>query len=193
MAINLLISFLAVIISITIHEFFHALVADKLGDPTPRAYGRLSLNPMAHIDPIGTILLPLFGAFSGFPVIGWAKPTPIDPYNFKNPRQGEIIVSLAGPFSNFLLAFLASLFPSQITFIISTVSLYLGIFNLIPIPPLDGSKILLNLLPVDETAKIESTFNRYSYLFIILLLLSGILSKIIQPIFSFLINLLYQF
>lgn len=191
MTINLLISLLAVIISITIHEFFHAFAADKLGDPTPRAYGRLSLNPMAHIDPLGTILLPLFGAISGFPVIGWAKPTPIDPFNFQNPRKGEIIVSLAGPLSNFLLAFLVSLFPNQITFTISTVSLYLGIFNLIPIPPLDGSKILLNLLPVDEAAKIESSFDRYGYFFIILLLVSGLLSKIIQPIFSFLINLLY--
>ncbi len=191
MTINLLISLLAVIISITIHEFFHAFAADKLGDPTPRAYGRLSLNPMAHIDPLGTILLPLFGAISGFPVIGWAKPTPIDPFNFQNPRKGEIIVSLAGPLSNFLLAFLVSLFPNQITFTISTVSLYLGIFNLIPVPPLDGSKILLNLLPVDEAAKIESSFDRYGYFFIILLLISGLLSKIIQPIFSFLINLLY--
>lgn len=191
MTINLLISLLAVIISITIHEFFHAFAADKLGDPTPRAYGRLSLNPMAHIDPLGTILLPLFGAISGFPVIGWAKPTPIDPFNFQNPRKGEIIVSLAGPLSNFLLAFLVSLFPNQITFTISTVSLYLGIFNLIPVPPLDGSKILLNLLPVDEAAKIESSFDRYGYFFIILLLVSGLLGKIIQPIFSFLINLLY--
>lgn len=191
MTINLLISLLAVIISITIHEFFHAFAADKLGDPTPRAYGRLSLNPMAHIDPLGTILLPLFGAISGFPVIGWAKPTPIDPFNFQNPRKGEIIVSLAGPLSNFLLAFLVSLFPNQITFTISTVSLYLGIFNLIPVPPLNGSKILLNLLPVDEAAKIESSFDRYGYFFIILLLVSGLLGKIIQPIFSFLINLLY--
>ena len=191
MTINLLISLLAVIISITIHEFFHAFAADKLGDPTPRAYGRLSLNPMAHIDPLGTILLPLFGAISGFPVIGWAKPTPIDPFNFQNSRKGEIIVSLAGPLSNFLLAFLVSLFPNQITFTISTVSLYLGIFNLIPVPPLDGSKILLNLLPVDEAAKIESSFDRYGYFFIILLLVSGLLGKIIQPIFSFLINLLY--
>jgi len=173
------------------HEFCHALAADKLGDPTPRAYGRLTLNPIAHVDPIGTILLPLFGALSGFPVIGWAKPTPIDPYNFKNPRRDETIVAFAGPLSNFILAFLLSLFHSSFATYVGNISLFLGIFNLLPIPPLDGSKILLNLLPVDEAAKIEASFERYGYLLIALLLISGLLSKIIYPIFYFLSNLLY--
>ncbi len=186
-----LLSVFSLIIVISLHEFCHALAADKLGDPTPRAYGRLTLNPKAHIDPIGTLLLPLFGALSGFPVIGWAKPTPIDPYNFKNPRRDETFVALAGPLSNFLLAFFLSLFNSSFATYVGNISLFLGIFNLLPIPPLDGSKILLNLLPVDEAAKIEASFERYGYLLIALLLISGLLSKIIYPIFSFFSNLLY--
>ncbi len=186
-----LLSILSLIIVISLHEFCHALAADKLGDPTPRAYGRLTLNPKAHIDPIGTILLPFFGALSGFPVIGWAKPTPIDPYNFKNPRRDETIVALAGPLSNFLLAFFLSLFNSSFATYVGNISLFLGIFNLLPIPPLDGSKILLNLLPVDQAAKIEASFEHYGYLLIALLLISGLLSKIIYPIFYFASNLLY--
>jgi len=186
-----LLSVFSLIIVISLHEFCHALAADKLGDPTPRAYGRLTLNPLAHIDPIGTILLPLIGVISGFPVIGWAKPTPIDPYNFKNPRRDEIIVALAGPLSNFILAISLSLFHSSLATYVGNISLFLGIFNLLPIPPLDGSKILLNLLPVDEATKIEASFERYSYLLIALLLISGLLSNIIYPIFSFFSNLLY--
>lgn len=186
-----LLSVFSLIIVISLHEFCHALAADKLGDPTPRAYGRLTLNPLAHIDPIGTILLPLIGVISGFPVLGWAKPTPIDPYNFKNPRRDETIVALAGPFSNFILAISLSLFHSSFATYVGNISLFLGIFNLLPIPPLDGSKILLNLLPVDEADKIEASFERYGYLLIALLLISGLLSKIIYPIFSFFSNLLY--
>ncbi|HNY04513.1 MAG TPA: site-2 protease family protein [Candidatus Woesebacteria bacterium] len=186
-----LLSVFSLVIVISMHEFCHALAADKLGDPTPRAYGRLTLNPIAHVDPIGTILLPLFGALSGFPVIGWAKPTPIDPYNFKNPRRDETIVAFAGPLSNFILAFLLSLFHSSFATYVGNISLFLGIFNLLPIPPLDGSKILLNLLPVDEAAKIEASFEHYGYLLIALLLISGLLGKIIYPIFYFVSNLLY--
>jgi len=186
-----LISVFSLILIISVHEFFHALAADKLGDPTPRAYGRLTLNPLAHIDPLGTILLPLIGALSGFPVIGWAKPIPIDPYNFKNPRRDETIVAFSGPLSNFILAFLLSLFRMEITNYIGSISLFLGIFNLLPIPPLDGSKILLNLLPVDQATKIEASFDQYGYLLIALLLISGLLGKIIYPIFRFASSLLY--
>ncbi|MFA6007780.1 MAG: site-2 protease family protein, partial [Candidatus Shapirobacteria bacterium] len=153
-----LISVIALIIVISIHEFCHALAADKLGDPTPRAYGRLTLNPLAHIDPLGTIILPLFSVLTGLPVLGWAKPTPIDPYNFRHPRRDEIFVALAGPLSNFLLAFIFSRFPGSIAYFITSLSLYLGIFNLFPIPPLDGSKILLNILPLDTSLKLQEAF-----------------------------------
>lgn len=187
----LLTSILALIVSISLHEFFHALAADKLGDPTPRAYGRLTINPLAHIDPIGTVLIPLIGALSGLPVIGWAKPTPIDPYNFKNPRRDEIIVSLAGPFSNFLLAFIFPKINHPISFTFVTISLILGIFNLLPFPPLDGSKVLLNLLPVDSAHKWSEAFEKYGQFLIILLLFSGLLSRLMSPILTFLLQLLY--
>ena len=187
----LITSILALIISISLHEFCHALAADKLGDPTPRAYGRLTLNPLAHIDPVGTVLIPLIGTLSGLPVIGWAKPTPIDPYNFQNPRRDEVIVALAGPLSNFLLAFLFSRIhhPLSVTFVVT--SLVLGIFNLLPLPPLDGSKILLNLLPLESAHRWQQALEQYGHLLIILLLFSGLLSRIMNPILAFCLKLLY--
>jgi Zn-dependent protease len=175
---------LSLLIAITVHEFCHALAADKLGDPTPRAYGRLSLNPLVHLDLLGTLML-FIARF------GWGKPVPIDPYNFRHPRRDETIVALAGPLSNFLLAFIFSRFPGNLTFILTYTNLYLGIFNLFPIPPLDGSKILLNILPIDTAIKIETAFERYGFVLIALLIVSGLLTRLLSPIFSFGLNLLY--
>lgn len=172
-----LIPFLCLIIAITIHEFFHALAADKLGDPTPRSFGRLSLNPLAHADPFGTFLLPLMSAFTGIPTIGWAKPVPIDPYNFRHPKRDETIVSLAGPLSNLFLAvvcsFLLRLFSpliliGNIFFYLILINTSLFVFNLLPIPPLDGSKVFLNLLPPQSYAKWSEAFDHYG---IVLLLI----------------------
>lgn len=174
---NRLIPFLCLIIAITIHEFFHALAADKLGDPTPRSFGRLSLNPLAHADPFGTFLLPLMSAFTGIPTIGWAKPVPIDPFNFQHPKKDEIIVSLAGPLSNLSLtlicSFLVRFFPplslaGNIFFYLILINVSLFIFNLLPIPPLDGSKVFLNLLSPQSYAKWSETFDHYG---IVLLLI----------------------
>lgn len=175
---------ISLLIAITIHEFFHALAADKLGDPTPRAYGRLTINPLAHLDLLGTLMM--FIAH-----FGWGKPVPIDPYNFRNPRRDEIIVSLAGPFSNFLLAFIFSHFPGSLAYILTYTNLYLGIFNLLPIPPLDGSKVLLNLLPQETAINTEHVFERYGFILIALLIVSGLLPQILNPIFSFGLRLLY--
>ncbi|HWS49026.1 MAG TPA: site-2 protease family protein [Candidatus Methanoperedens sp.] len=175
---------ISLLIAITIHEFFHALAADKLGDPTPRAYGRLTLNPLAHLDLLGTLMM--FIAH-----FGWGKPVPIDPYNFRHPRRDEIIVSLAGPLSNFLLAIIFSRFPGSLAYILTYTNLYLGIFNLFPIPPLDGSKILLNLLPQETSINIEHAFERYGFILIALLIVSGLLTRILNPIFSFGLHLLY--
>ncbi|HBP51009.1 MAG: Peptidase M50 [Candidatus Shapirobacteria bacterium GW2011_GWF1_38_23] len=175
---------ISLLVAITIHEFCHALAADKLGDPTPRAYGRLTLNPLAHLDPLGTLIL-LVARF------GWGKPVPIDPYNFRHPRRDEIIVALAGPLSNFLLAFIFSRIPGTLTYILTYTNLYLGIFNLFPIPPLDGSKVLLNLLPLDTAIKIESAFEHYGFILIALLIVSGLLTSLLNPIFSFGLRLLY--
>jgi Zn-dependent protease len=200
-----LISILCLILSITIHEFCHALAADYLGDPTPRSNGRLTLNPLAHADPIGTFLLPLFGALSGIPVIGWAKPVPIDPFNFRHPKRDEIIVSLAGPASNLLTAIIVSLLirflpiNSQIIFYIGyllvLINVSLSIFNLIPIPPLDGSHIFLNLLPENSRLKWEEAFSRYGFILLVLIIFfpignKSILNSIISPATSWILSFL---
>lgn len=144
---------LALLVAAPLHEVAHAYAADRLGDPTPRRLGRLTLNPIAHLDPLGTILLLVFG-------LGWAKPVPIDPGNFPNWRRGLIVVAAAGPLANVILALLFGLpFKLGLLTPVSPFSLgellltlviinaVLAIFNLIPVPPLDGSKILIGLLP----------------------------------------------
>ncbi|MEA3248848.1 MAG: site-2 protease family protein [Patescibacteria group bacterium] len=156
-----LVALAALLISLSTHEYCHALVAYYLGDHTAKNAGRLTLNPIAHIDPVGTILVPLIGAVSGFPVIGWAKPVPFNPYNLKYGKWGPVMVALAGPISNFLMAgiYLLLLRLAVVTFLMSSsnllvlfltllvmVNVVLGIFNFIPVPPLDGSKLLHALL-----------------------------------------------
>ena len=199
-----LIPFLCLIIAITIHEFFHALAADKLGDPTPRSFGRLSLNPLAHADLFGTFLLPLMSTFTGIPTIGWAKPVPIDPYNFRHPRRDEIIVSLAGPLSNLSLAFICSFllrFFSPLTlagnifFFLFLINVSLFIFNLLPIPPLDGSKVFLNLLPPESYVKWSEAFDRYGIVLLLLFVflpVSGgrsLINLIMLPAIRFILSL----
>jgi Zn-dependent protease len=200
-----IISILCLILAITVHEFCHALAADFLGDPTPRSMGRLTLNPLAHADPIGTFLLPLMSALSGIPTIGWAKPVPIDPFNFRNPKRDEIITSLAGPLSNLSLAIITSLFlrflpinssiTSYILYIFILINISLAIFNLIPIPPLDGSHIFLNLLPDKSRLKWEEAFAQYGFILLILLIFfplgrQSILASIISPPINLILKLL---
>jgi len=199
-----LILFLCLIVAITIHEFFHSLAADKLGDPTPRSFGRLSLNPLAHADPIGTFLLPLMSAFTGIPTIGWAKPVPIDPFNFRHPKKDEIIVSLAGPLSNLSLAIISSLFirflsysfVSVVFYYLILINISLFVFNLLPIPPLDGSKVFLNLLSPQSQAKWSEAFDHYGFIllliFVFLPLGNGYspISLIMSPIVKFIFQLL---
>jgi Zn-dependent protease len=143
---------------VTVHEFAHAYVADRLGDPTPRAHGRLTLNPLAHLDLVGTLLILLVG-------FGWAKPVPITPANFTNWRRDTVIVAVAGPLANVTLLFAVGipfklgllraygLGAEPISVLLLTmmqINAMLAVFNLIPIPPLDGSKILLGLLPPEQ-------------------------------------------
>src|SRR5665213_1712838 len=145
-----------VIFSAIIHEVMHGVAADRLGDPTARYAGRLTLNPLVHLDPFGSVILPLFLALSGSPIFfGWAKPVPYNPYNLRPGRFSEAIVAGAGPASNAVIAILAGLiirlgaFPrgTEPIFLIVVVNVMLCIFNLIPVPPLDGSKVLEALLP----------------------------------------------
>jgi len=194
---------IAILLGLTIHEFSHALVADYLGDPTAKYAGRLSLNPLRHLDPIGTILLLIFLFTLGLG-FGWGKPVPVNPYNLKH-RHGELLVSLAGPFSNFLLAILVvvllAVFPPALTagwsqdffnlfYVIILVNVMLGIFNLLPIPPLDGSKILFELLPAGQS-EIRNTLERYGWVILIAVILFGIslLGSIALYVYQALVNL----
>lgn len=199
----LLLTLPAVIIAITFHEFAHAWAADKLGDDTPRMQGRLNLNPMNHIDPIGFMLL----MFAGF---GWGKPVQINPRNFnRNVRmdKGEAIVSLAGPLMNFVLAIISAFalgaiyMYSSAEFFFSTtgniiyillqqilaINIGLGVFNLIPLPPLDGSKIFINYLPYNARRWVIEHGHIFYYIFLAIWLF-GLASIIISPI----IRLIYD-
>ena len=195
---SLVLTLPAVLIAITFHEYAHAFAADRLGDDTPRRQGRLTLNPLAHLDPVGSIML----VFAGF---GWGKPVEINPRNFNRTvsmSKGEAIVSIAGPIMNFILAFVFSIIsvaiikfaPSFlftqlgsiiITLLQVTVSINvgLGVFNLIPLPPLDGSKVLSHFLPYSA----KDWFARYSqvfYIVFVVLWITGIAGDIISPIIS---------
>jgi Zn-dependent protease len=194
-----LILILIFLFAVTIHEFSHGFVANMLGDPTPKLAGRLTLNPIAHLDPIGT-LLPLLLIFSGSPMVfGWAKPVPINPYNFKDPARGEMLVSFAGPFSNFLSAWIAAMLirfiPIHIMMtgitasVISSfilVNIALAVFNLIPVPPLDGSHILEPFIPYD----FRRMFEQYGFFILIFILIFPPTSDLLFYVINFLFRLM---
>lgn len=181
----------AMLLSLSFHEAAHALAASLKGDDTAKSEGRLTLNPMAHIDPIGTILLPLIGALASLPVIGWAKPVPVRLAGLKNPRMANLQVSLAGPASNLLLAFvcLAAVMVHQATGVpekgtllypfidllvaMVTVNVFLAFFNLIPIPPLDGAAMITSLLPIRWAEKYEEHVAPYGYFILLMIVISG--------------------
>jgi len=184
----------ALFVSITVHEFLHAWTANYLGDPTAKAMGRVSLNPIAHIDPIGTIVLPLIMALTTGFVFGWAKPVQINPNNFKNYRVGQALTAIAGPLANLIMIFIFTgiykLLPESGLFslfliILIELNVVLMVFNLIPVPPLDGSKLLYMILPFETIRKLEI----YGP-FILLPLLIFFGGTIIFPIISFILNLL---
>ncbi|MCJ7646761.1 site-2 protease family protein [bacterium] len=192
--------------AIVIHESAHAWMASRCGDNTAKYAGRITLNPLPHIDPIGTIIFPLLLILSRSPfVIGWAKPVPINPYNFNNPRADLVRVGVSGPLSNIGLAILSSLLvwifsylpigelriSVLVILLFSTlINLLLAVFNLIPIPPLDGSQILSGLLPPHMAMRYRM-IAPFGFVIILLLLLTGLLWGIILPIVQFLYNLLF--
>ncbi len=185
-----------ILFALTIHEYCHAWTANRLGDPTARLQGRLSLNPIAHLDLFGTICFVLAG-------FGWGKPVPVNPYNFKNPRKGDMLVSFAGPASNFISAFVLGIIfrlvyefgilPSYLNMMLLfsiRISLLLAFFNLIPLFPLDGSHILKGLLPYEYVASYEN-LSRYSPFILLGLVILGqqggvsILGSILGPPVNF--------
>ena len=187
---------LALIIAIDIHEFAHAFPADRLGDPTPRSQGRLSLNPLAHLDPIGTLMLLVFH-------FGWGKPVQFDPYNLSNPRRDAAVISLAGPVTNLLLAIITSILikfipiPNGFMIIpvaIITLNISLAIFNLVPIHPLDGAKILEGILPRDLAYEYGEVMRQYGTFILIFMILpvfgTSPIQSLIIPIINFLSRLL---
>lgn len=201
---------LPVLLSVTLHEAAHALVADKLGDKTARMLGRLSLNPFRHVDPFGTLIVPLLiGALTNFQfVFGWAKPVPINWGALRNPRRDIALVAAAGPLSNLFMALcwagllkILSIFeptPNNITlFVLLTaqagmaINIILAALNLLPLPPLDGGRILRSLLPPKHTLWLDS-IEPYGMLILILLMVTGLLSSILMPIVNLSYNLIFS-
>jgi len=172
------------LIAITLHEFAHAFVADLLGDNTPRSNGRVSLNPLDHLDPIGTVVIVVSSLSGG--LFGWGKPVPINPNNFRNLRRDSSLVSIAGPFMNIVLACASALLlrinafhqpigsPIEALLIVSTkLNVVLFLFNLIPIAPLDGSRLLSNALPSDKAIAYDKLMSQYGFFFLVLLMVLG--------------------
>lgn len=181
---------LPVLFAITLHEAAHGWVANKLGDPTARLLGRISANPLKHIDPMGTVIVPLaLVLLSGF-VIGWAKPVPVDPRHFRQPLLDMALVAIAGPASNFIMACLWALLivlaPAGSLLIAMgqagiTINIILMVLNLFPIPPLDGGRVLAGLLP-KSLALVFIRVEPYGMMIILVLLFTGVLGKIMWPL-----------
>jgi Zn-dependent protease len=212
---SIVLSLFVLLFAITIHEASHGWSAMKMGDPTAYAAGRVTLNPLAHIDPIGTVILPIILVVFGLPAFGWAKPVPVNPYNLRHPRRDNLWISLAGPAANLSAAaaalvlirvlrilrpgvtgflqsffFLKQTFPrgffpleglALLLFYVVLVNTYLAVFNLIPIPPLDGSGILSGLLS-DSAAAVYDRIRPYGFILVMLLVYAGLLNVIIRPI-----------
>jgi Zn-dependent protease len=200
---SFLIFVITILAAITIHEFFHAWAANRLGDPTAKLSGRLTLNPIAHLDPLGTLMLLIIG-------FGWGKPVPFDPYNLRHPRRDSALISFAGPAANLVFALLLSLVvrllqlftPSIYIILFEAIlgsfiywAIVLAIFNLIPIHPLDGGKVLVGLLPEKLAYQWDDFLNRYGFFIIIFLILPlfggySLVSLVIFPIVRFILTLL---
>jgi Zn-dependent protease len=212
---------IAFLFAISVHESAHAWMANRRGDPTARMLGRISLNPIRHIDLFGTLLLPAVAMLTHLPVLGWAKPTPVDPRNFKNPVLDDILTSIVGPISNFVVASAALLIlilvkaisPAgeqvvfgtvvgatftdtnsllvpfcKLMFEMMVINIVLGVFNLIPVPPLDGSHVLRHLLPAGMRQTYD-TVGTYGLLLLVFLG-GGLLSRLIRPVYGLFTNII---
>lgn len=192
-------SIIVLIISAIMHEMAHGYAADFLGDPTPRNQGRLSLNPLRHLDPIGSFLLPFFTYNIGGVIFGWARPVEFNPYNLRNPKRDEMIIAAAGPITNLLIAIVfgiivrysgnigISIEMMNLVALVVVINLSLMVFNLIPIPPLDGSKIVLNLLS-ERFHGVKEWFVRNSLIVFVIFIFLGV--RLITPIVEFLFKVI---
>ncbi|MGE0360179.1 MAG: site-2 protease family protein [Vicinamibacterales bacterium] len=179
--------------SLTVHEAAHAWAADQLGDPTARLLGRLTLNPVAHVDPIGTLLFPLLAAMTGLPLIGWARPVPVDGRNLRAPRRDFALVAAAGPASNLVMAVVGALWlqaaPETMTggplgyalLLVVLVNVLLAVFNMLPIPPLDGGNVLIGVLPPAAAHAVER-LRPYGIFVLYALMFSGVFRAIVGPV-----------
>lgn len=188
--------------SLTVHEWAHAWTADRLGDPTARLLGRVSFNPVVHIDPIGTIVLPLLAMFTTGFIFGWAKPVPVNISQLGNPKRDFMIVAAAGPASNILMAVGAAvLFRSvggleslgepavRLLYFAVSINILLAVFNMLPVPPLDGGNVLSGLLP-DHFAPLINGLRQYGFLILLALIVTGALRQLIEPPYQFLLRLM---
>lgn len=194
--VTFLMSLLAIIAAISIHEFSHAWAADRLGDPTPRLQGRLTLNPRAHLDPIGTLMLILFR-------FGWGRPVMFDPFNLKNPRRDAMLIGLAGPASNLISAAIAAagirligqIWPIGLIVVpFIVISVVLAVFNLVPVHPLDGGKIITGLLPKETAKEFEAMMRMWGTMILIFLIFpwggTAPVFYLVGPVISLLLGLL---
>lgn len=195
---ELIVKFIALILAVVIHEVAHGYAAYVLGDPTAKRAHRLTLNPLAHLDIFGSILLPMVLVLVNSPVLlGWAKPVPFNPGYFKNPRRGIMIVGAAGPLTNFAAAIVSAVIfrfvaplpqlAALFLFFFCATNLILGIFNLIPIPPLDGSRIVMGILP-ENLLRPYMQLESFGFIIVFGLLWLGVLDYVVMPVYQFLMG-----
>ena len=204
---QIFIAFVVLLFSLTVHEMAHAWTADRLGDPTARKLGRVSLNPMVHADLIGTIIFPLLAMVSSVPLIGWAKPVPVDSRQLRHPRRDYMIVAAAGPGSNLLMAVAAALalrllpvspvtlgepnVSAPIAALLSQalrLNVLLAVFNMLPIPPLDGGNVLSGLLPARAAFRFNAILRPYGFLILYALMLTRGFEYLVIPPSRFLLS-----